>query len=186
VFAGSTNDSEMISDPTGSRRFWIIDIEKISPQWIEKNRDAIWSEALHYFNAGESIWLTDEEEATLEKRNKTYTKTTDYHDEIAAIVFHVSHFKTNDVVDALGSSEGLTDFQKLAQTSALRRQVAYTLRVLDYEYKAVRFGDDVMKVWVSPSERTSEHFRNKVFAHRWRPLVDVKISEQWPGLPTDE
>lgn len=64
--AGTTNKVDLISDPTGARRFWIIDTKDntIDHAQVEKDRDRIWAGALqlalkgkeaepHYFNADE-------------------------------------------------------------------------------------------------------------------------------------
>ncbi len=45
VFAGSTNETFFLNDPTGARRFWPITCTKINVPWIEENREQLFAEA---------------------------------------------------------------------------------------------------------------------------------------------
>ena len=65
VFFGTTNSKECLTDTTGSRRFWVVDIDQ---QGRCKNvfrdmageRDQIWAEAVAYWRIGESLYLSPE------------------------------------------------------------------------------------------------------------------------------
>jgi predicted P-loop ATPase len=57
VFAASTNDNEYLLDPTGGRRFWPIACTNVKLDFIARDRDQLWAEALHRFRADESWWL---------------------------------------------------------------------------------------------------------------------------------
>ena len=52
VFAGSTNESEWIADPTGGSRFWPLRAGKIDVDSILRDRDQLWAEAKFYFDEG--------------------------------------------------------------------------------------------------------------------------------------
>ncbi len=56
VFAGSTNKKEWGFDETGMRRFLPITCTEINVQFVTDNRDQLWAEALHRFQAGETWW----------------------------------------------------------------------------------------------------------------------------------
>lgn len=46
VFAMTTNDHDVLRDPTGNRRFWMINFTKLANfAWLEENRDQIFAEA---------------------------------------------------------------------------------------------------------------------------------------------
>lgn len=63
VFVGTSNETAILRDPTGSRRFWPVAVRTtINLAWIEENRDQLWAEALVAWKAGEQWWLTPEEE----------------------------------------------------------------------------------------------------------------------------
>lgn len=62
VFAGTTNSSAYLQDPTGNRRFWPVFCHTINKDAIARDRDQIWAQALEEYKAG-AIWhLTAEEE----------------------------------------------------------------------------------------------------------------------------
>lgn len=53
VFAGSTNEDEYFDDPTGNRRFWPVLVGEADRAAISRDRDQLWAEAVHRFQAGE-------------------------------------------------------------------------------------------------------------------------------------
>lgn len=69
VFFGTVNDMEFLSDLTGNRRFWPLDIDVIPTTkdiWrdlTQEEVDQIWAEALMRWRVGERIYLNAEEEA---------------------------------------------------------------------------------------------------------------------------
>lgn len=56
VLVGTTNHSEILRDPTGSRRFWPIKVGKIDIESIKRDRDQLFAETVHRFRAGETWW----------------------------------------------------------------------------------------------------------------------------------
>lgn len=65
---GSTNQRQSLSDDTGNRRFWVVDVgghDRKALDWLYEgdNRDRLWSQAKHLMNSGHQWWLTDEEAA---------------------------------------------------------------------------------------------------------------------------
>lgn len=67
VFFGTSNDVEFLRDYTGNRRFWPIDVGVNDPKrdpWddLPGNVDQIWAEAVMYWRAGESLYLTGQAE----------------------------------------------------------------------------------------------------------------------------
>lgn len=62
VLFGTTNDKQYLSDHTGARRYWPIRFpNEIHLRWLLENRDALFSEAVHYFEQGEAFHDTQEE-----------------------------------------------------------------------------------------------------------------------------
>lgn len=69
VFFGTTNSRECLTDPSGGRRFWVLDIDQ---QLRTKNvftdlnneRDQIWAEAVTRWRLGETLFLPPELETT--------------------------------------------------------------------------------------------------------------------------
>jgi hypothetical protein len=50
---GTTNRRDFIKDPTGNRRFPIIQISKVQLDWVKANRDRIWGSAVAAYKASQ-------------------------------------------------------------------------------------------------------------------------------------
>lgn len=62
VFFGTTNSKDCLVDPTGGRRFWIMDIDvrqrkKNVFQDLDGEKDQLWAEAVTYWQLGETLHL---------------------------------------------------------------------------------------------------------------------------------
>lgn len=56
-FAGTTNAGTYLQDETGGRRFNPLKTGTINVAAIKKDRDQLWAEAVHRFDAGERWWI---------------------------------------------------------------------------------------------------------------------------------
>lgn len=65
IFFGTINPGESgyLTDATGNRRYWPVEVSKAKIPLIAQHRDQMWAEAYAAFLADEQWWLTDEEEA---------------------------------------------------------------------------------------------------------------------------
>ena len=74
VFVGTTNQQEILNDPTGDRRFWIIPVTttKIPVERVQILRDKIWAAANALYNEGYAYRLSDEEEVKRAEQNQDY------------------------------------------------------------------------------------------------------------------
>jgi putative DNA primase/helicase len=57
--AGTTNEDEILLDPTGYRRYWPVRVEKAKLAWIYDHRNQLFAEALALYNQG-AVWWFDE------------------------------------------------------------------------------------------------------------------------------
>ena len=58
VFYGTCNEGGFLSDPTGNRRFWILElIERVNLLALERDRDQLWAEADAMYMLGESPYM---------------------------------------------------------------------------------------------------------------------------------
>lgn len=62
IFFGTCNDHDFLKDPTGSRRFWPVDVGICAPTrniWDElpDEVDQFWAEAFYYWQKGEPIYM---------------------------------------------------------------------------------------------------------------------------------
>lgn len=61
VFVGTTNEKSYLSDPTGARRFWPVELKgRIYKKQLGEDRDQLWAEAKAMFEAGEQWHPTEE------------------------------------------------------------------------------------------------------------------------------
>lgn len=72
VFFGTTNSKECLTDTTGSRRFWVVDIDQRGRcknvfRDMAEERDQIWAEAVAYWRIGEPLYLSPELEQEARK-----------------------------------------------------------------------------------------------------------------------
>ena len=71
VFAGTTNNEGegFLRDPTGSRRFWPVEVSDIDIDGLKEDRDQLWGEAVAMYQAGFEWWLDEDEAKALIDHN---------------------------------------------------------------------------------------------------------------------
>jgi predicted P-loop ATPase len=75
IFVGTTNKPEFLSDPTGERRYWVMEVHKqIDIELLKKEREQILAAAVKLYLTGEIHWLTKHEDKLLEESNKEFKK----------------------------------------------------------------------------------------------------------------
>ena len=72
VFVGTTNAHVYLNDPTGDRRFWPLQVQKIDVDAVKRDRDQLWAEAVVRHKRGDSIRLSPElyEQAQIEQERR--------------------------------------------------------------------------------------------------------------------
>jgi predicted P-loop ATPase len=72
VFIGTTNEGQFLNDPTGSRRFFPIELNQKAPQDVfkldETTVQQIWAEAYHTYKQGEKLYLDNELDLALAEK----------------------------------------------------------------------------------------------------------------------
>lgn len=70
ALCGSTNREEILTDDTGSRRFWIVPVaHRIDRDALQHARDQLWAEARAAYDAGEPWWFDHAHEEQRELAN---------------------------------------------------------------------------------------------------------------------
>jgi putative DNA primase/helicase len=89
VFVGSTNASEFLDDPTGSRRFWPVRAGKIDIEAVKRDHVQLWAEAMELYQKNtERWWFTAEEESELVTVRNEYQRVDSWQDAISDWLEH--------------------------------------------------------------------------------------------------
>lgn len=91
VFFGTTNTAECLTDRTGGRRFWPIDIDKIERIKnvfvdLDGERDQIWAEAVVKYRDGESLILPEDLEQVAKQEQESHRRAHPWEGMIEAFV----------------------------------------------------------------------------------------------------
>ena len=86
VFVGTTNESEFLSDKTGSRRFWLVEVEGLDLKELAKDRDQLWAEAVTWYTGGEAWFLSRDLEARRAQSAEVYARSDAWADALADYV----------------------------------------------------------------------------------------------------
>ena len=177
IIAGTTNQSQYLTDETGNRRYLPIPVKKagfLTPEIVNQ----VWAEAFRMFtemkNSGElsrCLYLdkTINEDANKYREDATRLICDDIMDAIRAYLDSVnldSGEPLRDVIDpkkilppkdsvtVLEVFNGVYELSKMPFDKAAKI-IRTTLKVLKWELKSRRFGQEVKKVWVRPSSITT-------------------------------
>ncbi len=124
IFFGTINPGESgyLTDSTGNRRYWPVEVCKADIALIAERRDQIWAEAYKAFQSGEDWWLSDAEEA-LAQVQVAERETYDVWDEI--LCDKLVGYDTTSLAAALKAigvqNERMDDKAKDRVASCLRR-----------------------------------------------------------------
>ena len=62
VFAGTTNESQYLDDPTGSRRYWPVQVGTLDTAALLRDRDLLWAEAVAMYDDHAPWWPVNQAE----------------------------------------------------------------------------------------------------------------------------
>jgi hypothetical protein len=92
VIVQTSNSRNLLSDPTGDRRYWVVEVPKDGKadlEWLRTNREQLFAEAVARFKAGEQWWLTSAEEAMRTESNQPF-RYVDWYTECATAVYQAN------------------------------------------------------------------------------------------------
>ncbi len=72
VFLATGNEEEVLSDPTGARRYWPVLVGEPDLAAIARDREQLFAEALVRYRTGEPWWLNKTEEALLVQAQRQF------------------------------------------------------------------------------------------------------------------
>jgi hypothetical protein len=118
LFCGTTNDDQFLTDPTGTRRFWVVESQPIvDVSGILTVRDQLWAEACIAFAQGEEYWLDRTDEAARAADADRYS----LHDPLLQATAMYCNNPNNDKFTASSIWEFITEDKKKPTTGDARR-----------------------------------------------------------------
>ena len=144
VLVGTSNERELLNDPTGNRRFWIVPVSQEIPlDKVVAERDRIWAAANALYESGYQWWLTNPESSIHEEQSKDYHTVDPWEEKVISYIKTVDEPTTQEILQtALGVEPGRQDM-------ALAKRVAAILRRGGYEQNRKRRSGSPLRVWVS-------------------------------------
>ncbi|WP_089129129.1 VapE domain-containing protein [Tolypothrix sp. NIES-4075] len=128
VLVGTSNESEILNDPTGSRRFWIIPIlkESIPLELLEQERDKLWSAAYHAYKNGEQWELDRDSRLKQSELNKDFETQDPWQEKISAYIRDKSYVTIEDIFYHLSIEPSRQDMGLTKRVSAILRQLNWS------------------------------------------------------------
>ena len=147
VFFGTSNRDAFLKDETGNRRFWPVEVTTIDADRLLADRDQLWAEAVHAFDAGQKWHLTDDEAHIAKVQQAAFVVVDDRAELLAQKLLGRSTATALECLELLGMKS-----EKREQM-----EVAGMLRALGWSKRTNGF----QKFWAAPlttstSERWSE------------------------------
>lgn len=142
VFIGTTNEAHYLTDATGARRFWPVQVGSVDRERLTLDRDQLWAEARCYFEAGEPWWPSAELAPLLREQQEERFVIDEWERRIATWVVANDGFTVGDVLGAALSLEP-SKWDK-----PLQSRVGICLRRLGYVVRQKREdGARVRRYW---------------------------------------
>lgn len=177
-FCGSINDRQFLRDETGSRRWFVIEIENISydPNF---NVDLMYAQALHLYQTKFRYWWDGDDINDLELRNEEYTQPTMEEEYLLQMFEPVSDKDDSSLIQYLTTSEIATriagDNNRMNINNSVIRGLGKALTKHGFQRKSKRQANISKPVYawrvkplIIPPSRTergsdSENFQNDIF-----------------------
>tara|TARA_R110000824_G_scaffold303710_1_gene491510 strand:- start:3487 stop:4824 length:1338 start_codon:yes stop_codon:yes gene_type:complete len=143
VFCGTTNKAEFITDETGSRRYWPVQVGKMDTDWTEHNRSQLWSEAVVAYKNGEKWYLENETQEELNEQSSDFRQFDPWHEIIERYI------KANGVnISTTELMEQGLKLEKYQMTRASEMRVGDIMRQLGFDRVRRRVFGDRKYIWV--------------------------------------
>lgn len=146
VFVGTTNDEEFLTDPTGNRRYWTLQVHgETNLDLLLTWRDQLWAEAVAAFDAGEQWWLTSTENDQLTEIQVEHQRVDPWLEIIEAWLRGRGRIQVSAVL------ENALSKKKADINRADQMRVVAVLKSLGWILDPKRVGRNKLKFYVSPS-----------------------------------
>ena len=126
VFTASTNNYQFLSDGP-ERRFWCVEVmEKIDIDFIQENRNQLWAEALHWFQAGVEWWLCEDSDDLNQQYQQSFIIDDPWTVKVLECMAKNGRATTKEIMDHI-------DLSPRDQHTGNSRRIGQILRDCEYE-----------------------------------------------------
>lgn len=157
VFGASINDDTFLSDRTGNRRYWVVELnKKINLENVKILRDDLWSAIKYFYESGEQWWLTDEQEEMQKIDTSKYEEDNQFVDAIA------NYFTYQGEPRQIDPEKGFTMYDvmihilqmnpKDTKDKRIQKELGFALRELGYDRKQRKINKVNRKLWFKSNE----------------------------------
>ncbi|MDZ8096392.1 MAG: VapE family protein [Nostoc sp. DedQUE05] len=150
ILVGTSNEQELLNDPTGNRRFLIIPVSQLIPvDELVRERDLIWAAANHLYQMGHLWYLTHAEYALQAEANKEYQSSDPWEEIVLPYIQCKGWATTHDILlNALGVETARQD--KLGE-----KRVAAILKINGWHQQRKWEKGNALRVWVRKVENSN-------------------------------
>lgn len=143
VIVGSTNEGEFLNDPTGSRRFWVINVgARVNLELLASWRDQLWAEAVTLYRAHDRHWLEPDEDVQRERAAERHRIRDPWEDLVEAWLGEkwpkVSAERRRRYLTMNELVVGALDMKPKDCSRGVENRLGAVMRVLGYVSKVVR------------------------------------------------
>lgn len=181
----TTNKSEFLTDPTGDRRYWVVQVNTdVDIEAIKRDRDLIWATALAVFERGDQCHLTNEEKEAHAVANINWRDDSDPWNahilkQLSTVVKRNASIEYVDIPTIL---DVVLHIPPQLQDKRYSNRVANCLKTAGFERRTLRLENKPTKVWLRdiPKGPVKRNPSNPSFK-RWvtpeiSPLCDCAAS----------
>jgi len=149
VFAGTTNNEggDFLRDPTGSRRFWPVQVGAVDVDGLESVRDQLWGEAVAMYQAGVAWWLTEPEAEDLATHNLQFQSSDPWAGPVVRYLEGPPKITECTISDLLNHAVGV-DVDK--QHKGQQMRIGGVMTELGWVKTRARRGGLVVRLWKRP------------------------------------
>ncbi len=123
LLVATSNEQELLNDPTGSRRFFVVPVLKEIPiEELIRERDLIWAAANQLYQMGHQWWLTASEKELQAEANKDYQTSDPWEEKVLSFVRVRDWVTTYDILfTALGIETGRQDMMSQKRVASIMK-----------------------------------------------------------------
>jgi predicted P-loop ATPase len=150
IVVGTTNSSNYLTDETGNRRFWPVEVKKFDVARLTEDRDQLWAEAAHREAAGYSIRLDPKLWDDAAEQQEKRTVDDPWFDDISNAIGDLNGKMLNSdawIMVRMGLEH---------RSQAHNRRLGHIMKSLGFERKVLSIDGKNHKCYVRGSEKEQE------------------------------